>query len=376
MDMRAARRCSDLIWTCEAKKRIRLQQWSLALAIYLACAGVMGAMACLGAVSGASLVIWLGWVLSGVGVFYVLIRSGWSERFADAALTEPQILFGLCTVLLGYWIESEIRFLAPIPLLVILNFGAFSLDWRRMAVLTAFSLLLLAATAAALHHVYPGKYDPMVDIAILLMTSVTLPATSVLAVKLAAMRSRLRTQRAELLMAVERIRELATRDELTGLANRRHAQQLMQVEFNGVDRTYKGFSVAMIDLDHFKRINDRCGHGGGDAVLQRFAEEASGAMRAGDVVCRWGGEEFLIFMPGTHAGSATRVVERLRERVEALRVVTPDGEATFTFSAGIAEHLPPESVSKMISRADAALYRAKAQGRNRVLFEEGVALTD
>ena len=111
-------------------------------------------------------------------------------------------------------------------------------------------------------------------------------------------------------------------------------------------------------------------------MLRRFAEEASGAMRAGDVVCRWGGEEFLIFMPGTHAANATRVVERLRERVAALRVATPDGEATFTFSAGIAEHLPPESVSKMISRADAALYRAKAQGRNRVLVEDGVALTD
>jgi diguanylate cyclase len=230
--------------------------------------------------------------------------------------------------------------------------------------------VLLAATAALLHYRYPGRYDPMVDIATLLMTSVTLPATSVLAVMLASMRSRLRMQRAELLVAVERIRELATRDELTGLANRRHAQQLMQLEFSGVHRTHKGFSVAMIDLDHFKRINDWCGHGGGDKVLQRFAEEASGAMRAGDVVCRWGGEEFLIFMPGTNATNARRVVERLRQQVEALRVATPEGEARFTFSAGIAQHLPPESVSKMISRADAALYRAKAQGRNRVMLEE------
>jgi len=314
--------------------------------------------------------IWLGGVFSGVGVFYVLIRSGWSERFADAALTQPQIAFGLCTVLLGYWIESEIRYLGPIPLMVILNFGAFSLNWRRMAVLTVFSLVLLAGTAALLHYSYPGRYDPMVDIATLLMTSVTLPATSVLAVMLASMRARLQTQRAELLAAVARIRELATRDELTGLANRRHAQELMQLEFNGVDRTYNGFSVAMIDLDHFKRINDWCGHSGGDAVLQRFAEEASCAMRAGDVVCRWGGEEFLIFMPGTNAGNATGVVERLRQRVEALRVATPEGEARFTFSAGIAQHLPPEPVSKMISRADAALYRAKAEGRNRVLLED------
>lgn len=120
------------------KKRIRLQQWSLALAIYLACAAVMGVMARLGVVSGASVMIWLAWVFSGVGIFYVLLRSGWSERFADAALTEPQIVFGLCTVLLGYWIDSEIPYLGPIPLMVILNFGAFSLDWRRMAVLTSF----------------------------------------------------------------------------------------------------------------------------------------------------------------------------------------------------------------------------------------------
>ena len=371
MANKAARGWSDLVWTCEAKKRIRLQQWSLALAIYLACAAVMGVVARLGVVSGASVIVWLGWVLSGVGIFYVLIRSGWSERCADAALTEPQIVFGLCTVLLGYWIDSEIRYLAPIPLMVILNFGAFSLDWRRMVALTFYSLVLLAGSAALLHYRYPGRYDPMVDIATLLMTSVTLPATSVLAVMLASMRSRLQTQRAELLAAVTRIRELATRDELTGLANRRHAQELMQLEFNGVDRNYDGFSVAMIDLDHFKRINDWCGHGGGDAVLQRFAEEANCAMRAVDVVCRWGGEEFLVFMPGTNAANAAGVVERLRQRVEALRVTTPEGEARFTFSAGIAQHQPPESVSEMISRADSALYRAKAQGRNRVLLEEG-----
>ena len=359
-------RWSELFWTRESKKRIRLQQWSLSLALYLACAGVLGTMSRLGVVSIASVGAWLAFVLAGVAVFYALIRSGWSERFVDPALTESQIAFGVLTVLLGYWIDGEIRYIAPIPLMVILNFGAFSLSWRRMATLTISSLVMLSATVALLHYVHPGRYALVVDIATLLMTSVMLPATSILSIKLGSMRSRLRAQRAELTVALERIRELATRDELTGLTNRRHAQQLMQVEFDGVERTHQGFSVAMIDLDHFKRINDRGGHGVGDAVLQRFAKEASVSMRVGDVVSRWGGEEFLIFMPGTDARSASLVVDRLRLRIQELRISAVGGELTFTFSAGVAQHLPPESIGDMISRADAALYRAKAEGRNRV----------
>ena len=359
-------RVSEFLWTRQPKTRIRLQQWTLSLVLYLACAGVIGTMSFLGAVAPGTVVVWLGFVLTGLGVFYTLIRSGFSERCADPALTESQIAFGVLTVVLGYWLDGEIRYIAPIPLMVILNFGAFSLSWRRMAKLTACSLTLLFATAALLHHQHPGRYSATVDIATLLMTLVMLPATSVLAVMLGSMRSRLRAQRAELTAALERIRELATRDELTGLTNRRRAQELMQIEIDGVDRIDLGFSVAMIDLDHFKRINDLYGHGGGDAVLQRFAQEAGLAMRAGDVLSRWGGEEFLIFMPGSTASNAVLVVDRLRLRIQALRVSAAHRDLTFTFSAGVAQHLSPESVVETIARADAALYRAKTEGRNRV----------
>ncbi len=162
--------------------------------------------------------------------------------------------------------------------------------------------------------------------------------------------------------------ELASRDELTGLFNRRHMSDLLAQQRLGCQRSGDGFAVALVDLDHFKHINDNHGHAVGDSVLRAFAEQAGAAMRGTDNVGRWGGEEFIVIYPGSTAHEAAQGADRLRERVAATVVTTPAGRSlTFTVSIGLTEHMPPESVDALVERADRAMYQAKSQGRNRVV---------
>jgi diguanylate cyclase (GGDEF)-like protein len=163
--------------------------------------------------------------------------------------------------------------------------------------------------------------------------------------------------------------ELASRDELTGLFNRRHMSELLTQQRLACQRSGERFAVALVDLDHFKRVNDTHGHAAGDSALRAFAEEACAAMRGTDNVGRWGGEEFLIIYPRSTAHEAAQGATRLCERVAA-RVVTTSGGGQplrFTVSIGLTEHVPPESIEATIERADRAMYQAKSQGRNRVV---------
>lgn len=162
--------------------------------------------------------------------------------------------------------------------------------------------------------------------------------------------------------------ELAARDELTGLFNRRHMGELLAQQRMACQRGGAGFAVALADLDHFKLINDTHGHAVGDNVLRAFAEQAVAAMRGTDTVGRWGGEEFLVIYPRSTAHDAAQGADRLRERVAAAVVTTPGGQPlTFTVSIGLTEHVPPESIDELVERADRAMYQAKAQGRNQVV---------
>lgn len=162
--------------------------------------------------------------------------------------------------------------------------------------------------------------------------------------------------------------ELASRDELTGLYNRRHMSELLAQHRLAGKRAGDGFAVALVDLDQFKRINDTHGHAVGDSVLRTFAERAGAVMRATDTIGRWGGEEFLVIYSRSTAREAAQGAARLCECAASAVVTTPSGEAlTFTVSVGVAEHVPPESIESLVERADRAMYEAKSQGRNRVI---------
>ncbi|MDX1550104.1 MAG: GGDEF domain-containing protein, partial [Lysobacter spongiicola] len=196
------------------------------------------------------------------------------------------------------------------------------------------------------------------------MVAILLPMLSLGSMRLSSLRRKLRAERSALAGALLEVQRLATHDELTGLANRRDMQHRLDTERARFERFGHPFSVAVIDLDHFKRINDAYGHAGGDEVLRSFAEAASRMLRATDVLGRWGGEEFLLLMPETRSAAAGCSVERVLSKVMA--VPEEDGPAV-SFSAGVVEYRAGETVDQVVARADAAMYAAKRAGRGRVV---------
>jgi diguanylate cyclase (GGDEF)-like protein len=182
---------------------------------------------------------------------------------------------------------------------------------------------------------------------------------------------------------VERIRSLARgkerttslkhdsrTDTLTGLSSRRYGDARLAEELQKLQRYGYCFSVALLDIDHFKHINDSLGHLAGDDVLRRLAAELRGVSRSSDLVVRWGGEEFLIVFPGTRAGQAAGIVERLRAHLAAAPITLPGGGAPVpvTISGGVSEAQAGDTPESLVQRADKGLYRAKETGRNRLLL--------
>lgn len=159
---------------------------------------------------------------------------------------------------------------------------------------------------------------------------------------------------------------LATTDELTGLANRRHFLLRLVDEVARAVRYPQPTSLALLDLDHFKRINDTFGHAAGDAVLQVVAGLCRDVLRDVDTIGRIGGEEFAVLMPGTDLAGARTVCERLRLAIEQAEVAAPHGVVRPSVSIGVVERREEEDGALLLLRADTALYRAKQNGRNRV----------
>jgi diguanylate cyclase (GGDEF)-like protein len=164
-----------------------------------------------------------------------------------------------------------------------------------------------------------------------------------------------------------RLHRVAVTDPLTGAYNREFLVQRLPQEIEAALERDRTLSVAMVDVDHFKAVNDQYGHGVGDSVLAEVARRLRGAIRAGDILVRYGGEEFLAVLPKADAGRAWEVGERMRQRVCERAFDVGDGLALLLrISVGIAQWRTGENMPDLIERADTALYGAKDRGRNRV----------
>ncbi len=164
----------------------------------------------------------------------------------------------------------------------------------------------------------------------------------------------------------DRLEHLATVDPLTGAYNRRAGDAVLATEFTRRDRLGAPFALLMLDIDDFKSINDRYGHQAGDAVLRTLVKTIRGVLRGIDVIVRWGGEEFLIVLPGSDAAAGVGAADRVRAAAAAMGVPAEDGSViACTISIGVA--VPAgDSATELLRRADGALYAAKTAGRNRV----------
>ncbi len=171
----------------------------------------------------------------------------------------------------------------------------------------------------------------------------------------------------------QRIMKLAATDSLTGVLNRRAFMERMEQEINKSLRENTSFSLILTDIDYFKKVNDRYGHQTGDMVLQKFPEKLLNSSRPYDFAGRYGGDEFVICLPGADISQSGSVAERMRSKVEEMKIMPPDGSQSIriTASFGTTDFLMDSKgkVDSIINRADNALYKAKNEGRNRVCME-------
>jgi diguanylate cyclase (GGDEF)-like protein len=291
----------------------------------------------------------------GIAAFYLLVRSSGVLGLRPTTLAVAQGLFGIGCNMWAYSITGPLRGATLMGLMVVVVFCTFALRPRQTLAL-AFAGLSGMGVTMWWHQAHdPLHYPPAVE------------GVTFLTGEMTKLRARLTRQREELAAALDTIRTLATIDELTALANRRHMNEVLAAEERRQSAAGgAGTCIALLDIDHFKRINDRHGHAAGDAVLRSFAAALRAGLRDGDLVARWGGEEFLLLLPDTGIGQAQALLERIRLDVAALAVAGLDG-LRIAFSGGVCVRGAGESFADTINRADKALYHAKSAGRDRVV---------
>jgi len=361
------RRLLDALLTTDPVQRVRLAQAGLAM--LLLAAGVL-ALLWFGFVSVAPrppLLVWAAGTLAGMAVFFVLIRSGASRRWSDPAMTVPQMLFALASAAVAYALLGAGRGAVFPMVMVILMFGMFSASPRQMRWVGTIVVALFGATMAMMAWRQPAAYPPAIEAGHFLLVMIMVPGVALLAARLSRIRHRSRLQRAELAQALSRLREYTTRDELTGLINRRHMEEVMAQEHQRCIRSGQTFCLALLDIDAFKALNAAHGYAVGDAVLRAVAQESLRHVRVSDMLGRWGGACFLLMMGDTRAPLARGGLERLHQRVGALRILHGAEALGVSLSGGLAEHLAGEAIAQTLERAERALHEAKVQGRNRIV---------
>ena len=262
--------------------------------------------------------LWWG-LFTGMGlmVVLVLIRSGWSQRLRDPALTQFQIRYALVCNATGYILLGQARGITPVILSMILMFGIFGMSKRQLAANMVFALVLFGAAIGIVAWLdEPGRM-PGLEAANAAMIMLVLLGSTFIAIRLQEIRKRLTQQKLALTRAVEQIRHLATHDELTGLVNRRRMTELMEAEWQRCERNGRPLILALLDLDLFTHINDTQGHAVGDQVLQTFALTVQAALRSTDVLARWGGEEFVLMLYDTDPDCVHPLLDRVRTSVQA-----------------------------------------------------------
>jgi two-component system, cell cycle response regulator len=228
--------------------------------------------------------------------------------------------------------------------------------------------LILIAALGGREHALEGMEAGADDYLVKPVDPFDLRLRLLVAERVSQVHRELRATLAELGRANEVLQRLARTDRLTGAGNRLRFDEDLTMAATRARRYGRGYAVAMIDIDHFKVYNDTWGHAAGDEALQAVATAMATQIRDGDGLYRYGGEEFVVLLQEADAAGAAVLGERLRDAVERLGLPAPGPSATVTVSVGVAAWTPgsAEATTDVVSRADAALYRAKAEGRNRL----------
>ena len=300
-----------------------------------------------------SLALWLAlWLTSGfLGSLY----------FVEAPESRDAVFDGVSSD--GFRISVMMAFFAAMLL------ASFRLNFWRLALLASYASAGYAGVLVAAFIDHGVRLSLTVELLQWLVFTLAAAAFCVTGAAINALRRRLTSKNVELGRALEQVREMAIRDELTGLFNRRHIMEILEQQQALAESGDYRFCLCYLDLDHFKPVNDTYGHGVGDQVLRRFARLVHDSLREADYTGRLGGEEFVLVLSQTAIDEAWQVAERLRDSLQKSSFADLHADLNITVSIGVAEYRSGETIDDTLARADALLYHAKESGRNRVICE-------
>lgn len=297
-----------------------------------------------------------------LALFFLLFRLRINARFYDTSLTLPQLFCAILTMLGGCWLDRGVQIALGPFMLVVFSYGLFRLGVNALAGLAAFSiggflmLILMRAGQQGFDQAF------RLDLLQWVVVTVTVPLIIAVGTQIRQLRQTLKVTRLQL----QQIEEKSIRDELTGLYNRRQLHTELEHAIRQANAQGIPFCLSLIDVDHFKDINDRYGHLVGDLILREFGRIARDSVRESDVLGRYGGDEFMHILPDTELKGAVMHAERLRVHAHFLNLHSVMPQKSISLSIGVAQYRTGETAAEVIERADAALYRSKEHGRNRV----------
>jgi diguanylate cyclase (GGDEF)-like protein len=333
---------------------LRFRRYLIASATSLTFVLLLGLCVLEGVLAVRPFAIASGAVLAIIVGFYAVFRSGLNKKAKERSLTIPLMLAATCVVTYALYYVGPARpvFLLMYP--VILLFGVFRLN-RTALLLTSALIEVGYGVVISMLQSDPASLDrPHIEILQWAVLTAVLIWFSFMGGYIHDLRRRLKE---------------SEYDQLTRIYTRRRVLELLARERAASDRGGGDLSICMMDIDLFKHVNDTLGHYAGDVVLQTFTKVAQRELRSIDIMGRHGGEEFLVVLPQTALEGARECAERIRRQTELAKTPGPARGRRVTVSIGIAQYKLGERLLHTLQRADAALYRAKAAGRNRVECE-------
>ena len=351
-----------------------MQRTSLGIATHIGGTLIVYACALTGMLEPVRVVHYLVGITAVCSLFVLLIRTNVNLRFRDPSMTVAQVVTTMWPAAYVMYHVTLPQARVPFLLMGVVGvlFGVFALNFRRMLLVCGAVLTSYLTVVAALVRWAPERVDLRVEAFSVLAFAVVLVLITYVGTYMADLRRTLRERNARLEEAMAELRDLATHDALTRLLNRRSALERLALAHVAAQEPAV-FSVALLDIDHFKKVNDTYGHHVGDAVLRAVADALRETLREEEFAARYGGEEFVVYTRAGTPEQAAVVLERLLAAVRGVSVEGLPVTHRVTASVGLAFHSPHLTVEATLERADRALYQAKQAGRDRAMLADADA---
>ena len=354
----------------DARQTLRIRRFFMAAGSYLMWAVLIAFCAATGHYR-LSLLQTIQWLCIGTlcinAFLYGIFRMGWNKKFKDPSLTMVQMTLATLAVMITlYFADPDTRGVLLLIYPVLFVFGFFRLHTFQFFSLAVMAALGYGVVVCLLALLDPSQASIHLEVLRLIILATVLAWFSIVGAYVNRLRREVIRANGELKKALAYIEEMAIRDPLTGAFNRRKLMEILNLEKARANRFGEPFSLCLFDLDHFKRVNDTFGHLKGDEVLKVFSSEIQKTLRNVDYFARYGGEEFVVVLARTDRDGAYAYAQRAREFVSHIRFPDMPQNFRITISGGVTTYYTGRTMENLLAQADTAMYKAKANGRNRV----------